>query len=171
MNDTLRSGVHEASRLTRAGRLTQATTLLQRVLHSGRDPYSGSGNEDAPPTIDLVPDTVEVTGPEPSLRRGQEFGAGARSGAETRVRDQPEALRRRRCGILFPPNAREASDDNLPFVVPGFFIDWPHRLECTRSLAETKEPGARPMCPGDLLGNHGQRPIALSLVFEPVLAH
>jgi hypothetical protein len=27
------------------------------------------------------------------------------------------------------------------------------------------------MCPGDLLGNHGQRPIALAVVFEPVLAH
>src|SRR5580704_9061045 len=26
------------------------------------------------------------------------------------------------------------------------------------------------MCPGDLLGDHGQRPIALALVFEPVLA-
>jgi poly(hydroxyalkanoate) depolymerase family esterase len=94
MNDTLQSGVREASRLTRAGRLTEATALLQRVLHSGRDPYSASGNEDAPPTIDLVPYTVEVTGPEPFLRSGQEFGAGARSGADTRVWDQPEALRR-----------------------------------------------------------------------------
>src|SRR6202035_4266192 len=37
--------------------------------------------------------------------------------------------------------------------------------------AETKEPGTRPMCPGDPLGNHGQRPIALALVFEPLLAH
>ena len=27
------------------------------------------------------------------------------------------------------------------------------------------------MCPGDPLGNHRQRPIALALVFEPVLAH
>jgi hypothetical protein len=27
------------------------------------------------------------------------------------------------------------------------------------------------MCPGDLLGNHGQRPIALALLFEPVIAH
>src|SRR5260370_916541 len=27
------------------------------------------------------------------------------------------------------------------------------------------------MCPGDPLGNHGQRPIALAVVFEPVLAH
>ncbi len=82
MNDRLQSGMREASRLTRAGRLTEATALLQRVLHSGRDPYSASGNEDMPPTIDLVPDTVEVTGPEPSLRSEQEFGAGARSRAE-----------------------------------------------------------------------------------------
>jgi hypothetical protein len=27
------------------------------------------------------------------------------------------------------------------------------------------------MCPGDLLGNHGQRAIALALVLEPVLLH
>ena len=27
------------------------------------------------------------------------------------------------------------------------------------------------MCPGDPLGDHGQRPIALAVVFEPVLAH
>ena len=27
------------------------------------------------------------------------------------------------------------------------------------------------MCPGDPFGNHGQRPIVLALVFEPVLAH
>src|ERR1700730_12043943 len=27
------------------------------------------------------------------------------------------------------------------------------------------------MCPGDPLSNHGQRPIPLALVFEPVLAH
>jgi len=26
------------------------------------------------------------------------------------------------------------------------------------------------MCPGDPLGNHGQRPIAPALVFEPILA-
>src|SRR6202047_2036064 len=45
------------------------------------------------------------------------------------------------------------------------------RLECTGSLAETKEPGTRPMCPGDPLGNHGQRAIAPAVVYEPVLAH
>src|SRR6202030_2001856 len=41
---------------------------------------------------------------------------------------------------------------------------------CTRPFGETKEPEARPMCPGDPLGNHGQRPIPLTVVFEPVLA-
>src|SRR3984893_7248503 len=56
-------------------------------------------------------------------------------------------------------------------AVLGFFIGWPRRLECTRSLAETKEPGTRPMCPGDPLGNHSERPIPLAIVFEPVLAH
>src|ERR687885_780475 len=95
MNDPLRSGMREASRLTRAGRLTEATALLQRVLHGGSDPYSAFGGEDVPLTIDLVPDAVEVTGPEPSLRSRQEFGSGARSGAETRVRAYlPDALRR-----------------------------------------------------------------------------
>src|ERR1700731_426321 len=53
-----------------------------------------------------------------------------------------------------------------------WFFHWgPPRLGCTRSFAHTKEPRARPMCPGDPLGNYGQRPIALALVFEPVLAH
>ena len=53
-----------------------------------------------------------------------------------------------------------------------WFFHWgPPRLGCTRSFAHTKEPRARPMCPGDPLGNYSQRPIALALVFEPVLAH
>src|ERR1700732_1119439 len=56
-------------------------------------------------------------------------------------------------------------------VVPGFFIGWPQRLECRRSLDQAKEPRARPVCPGNPLRNHGQGAIALALVFEPVLAH
>src|ERR1700731_451148 len=62
----------------------------------------------------------------------------------------------------------------VPFrriVVPGFFITSPWRLGWVRLFAQAKEPGTRPMCPGDPLGNHGQRPIALALVFEPVLAY
>src|ERR1700755_3132298 len=47
----------------------------------------------------------------------------------------------------------------------------PRRLGWTRSLAEAKETRARPMRPGDLIGDHRQRPIALAVVFEPVLVH
>src|SRR4029077_706188 len=32
-------------------------------------------------------------------------------------------------------------------------------------------PGTRPMCPGDLRGDHGQRAIAMAVIFEPVLAY
>lgn len=65
MNDRLHAGMREASRLTRAGRLIDATALLQRVLQSGRDPNAdAAGNGGVPPTIDLVPDTVEVTAAE-----------------------------------------------------------------------------------------------------------
>jgi poly(hydroxyalkanoate) depolymerase family esterase len=93
MNERLQSGMRGASRLIGAGRLTEATALLQRVLQSGRNPYSASSNHDVPRTIDLD-DTIEVTGPGPSLRSGQEFGAGARSGAETGVCAYlPEGLR------------------------------------------------------------------------------
>src|SRR5271170_6363026 len=47
----------------------------------------------------------------------------------------------------------------------------PRRLGCTRPAAHAKKPGTRPMCPGDLFGNHGQRAIALAVIFEPVLAN
>ena len=43
-------------------------------------------------------------------------------------------------------------------------------LGCPRSLVDAKEPGTRPMCPGDPLGDHAQRAIALAVIFEPVLA-
>ena len=67
MTDRLHAGMREASRLTRAGRLLDATALLQRVLQSGRDPDRAASNAGVPPTIDLVPDSVEVTAAE----RGQ----------------------------------------------------------------------------------------------------
>ena len=39
-----------------------------------------------------------------------------------------------------------------------------------RSFVEAKEPGTRPMGPGDLLGDHGQGAIMPAVIFEPVLA-
>src|SRR5947209_18649578 len=61
MNDRMHAGMREASRLTRVGRLIDATALLQRVLQSGRGPDPAASNTGVPPTVDLVPDTVEVT--------------------------------------------------------------------------------------------------------------
>src|SRR5262249_5792374 len=43
--------------------------------------------------------------------------------------------------------------------------------QSTRSLGQAKKPWARPMRPGNPLGNHGQRAITLPLIFEPVLAN
>jgi poly(hydroxyalkanoate) depolymerase family esterase len=70
MNDRLRAGVREASRLTRAGRLMDATALLQRVLQSGGDRTSFASDGYAPPTIELAPEAVEVTGSERSRPQG-----------------------------------------------------------------------------------------------------
>ena len=95
MNDRLGPGMREASRLTRAGRLTEATALLQRMLQRRGDSYSASGTGSVPPTIDLVAETVEMTDPGPSFRTGQEFDTGARNRAERAGRAYlPEALRR-----------------------------------------------------------------------------
>ncbi len=66
MNDRLHAGMREATRLTRAGRLMDATALLQRVLQSGRDRTSFASDGYVPPTIELTPDAVEVTGAVPS---------------------------------------------------------------------------------------------------------
>jgi poly(hydroxyalkanoate) depolymerase family esterase len=95
MNDALNPGIWEATRLTRAGRLTEATGLLQRMLHSRRAPYPAAGLGSGAPTIDLVPETVEIPDPRPSSHAAQNFGPGAGSRAKGAGRAYlPEALRR-----------------------------------------------------------------------------
>jgi poly(hydroxyalkanoate) depolymerase family esterase len=88
MNDALHADMLEATRLTRAGRLTEATALLQRALRSKPVPDTASGptREGARlPTgrdsriIDLIPETIELTTPQPSPRTGHASGTGASS--------------------------------------------------------------------------------------------
>ena len=95
MNDTLDPGMREASRLTRAGRLIEATVLLQRMLHRRRDLHPASSTGSVPRTIDLVAETVDVTDLVQSLRTGQEFDSGTRNRAERAGHSYlPEPLRR-----------------------------------------------------------------------------
>jgi poly(hydroxyalkanoate) depolymerase family esterase len=81
MNDG-HSDMLEATLLTRAGRLTDATALLQRVLRGRTARDTTSDNiwkaANAPPEwvphiIDVVAKTIEVANPRPSLRTGQAF--------------------------------------------------------------------------------------------------
>jgi poly(hydroxyalkanoate) depolymerase family esterase len=69
MNDR-HSDMLEATRLTRAGRLTEATALLRRVLRGKTARVWEAA--DTPPG--RVPHTIEVTNPRPSSRTGQTFG-------------------------------------------------------------------------------------------------
>src|ERR1700731_4233122 len=83
MNDR-HSDILEATRLTRAGQLTEATALLQRVLRgrTARDTTSdgiweaaNAPSEPIPHIIDVVAKTNEVANPRPSSRTGQAFGS------------------------------------------------------------------------------------------------
>jgi poly(hydroxyalkanoate) depolymerase family esterase len=107
MNDAPHSDMLEATSLTRAGRLTEATALLQRVLRRGTVPDIASGptgeTAHAPAgrgsrIIDLTPDAIELMDPQPSPPAGQASGTGAShrptSGAPGTARlHVPEALR------------------------------------------------------------------------------
>jgi poly(hydroxyalkanoate) depolymerase family esterase len=105
MNDSFRHSVIEATRLTRAGRLADATAFLQRGLRGDPKPDASNTIVDVPDepvdrvsaVIDIVPDKVELTAPQPSLRHLQTSetntsvpDAGARPAAWTHM---PKALR------------------------------------------------------------------------------
>jgi poly(hydroxyalkanoate) depolymerase family esterase len=107
MNDNLHRDMIEATRLTRAGRLREATAVLQRALPGGTAPgtqhRSRGDSADAPEgrgslIIDLIPETIEVTDPQPSSRTAQPPGSGRHheptgTAEETAWHHVPEALR------------------------------------------------------------------------------
>jgi poly(hydroxyalkanoate) depolymerase family esterase len=107
MTTMLPPGLLEANRLTREGRLTEATALLQRLFNNetaSAPPAGTAAGAAAPPTgprprvFDVDPGTGEATGPAPASppqgRRG--FAASLRPAtglAGTALPQMPEALR------------------------------------------------------------------------------
>src|ERR1051326_7153675 len=86
MTDTLlHPDMREATRLTRAGRLTEATALLQRLLR-GETSVPNEASEIAEDTIvgamaatpsrviDVAPDSVDMADPRPASRGQRTFG-------------------------------------------------------------------------------------------------
>jgi poly(hydroxyalkanoate) depolymerase family esterase len=86
MNDVLHADMLQATRLTRAGRLTEATTLLQRILRGGAVLGTGSapsGEAEYAPAgrgsriIELRPDTIQLTDRQPPPRTVHAPGTSA----------------------------------------------------------------------------------------------
>src|SRR3712207_4861609 len=86
MNHAQNPDMLEATRLTRAGRLTEAMALLQGVLGGAMPPNATSGTVDGaegaptvstPRVIDATAEMIEVTSPQPFSLAGQAFGPAA----------------------------------------------------------------------------------------------
>ena len=111
MNAALPPDMLEATRLTRAGRLTEATALLQRLFRGETTSDTASANASSPDTadqghgqrlpriIDVQPETGEPMDPGPAARRNGPRTANASawppaSGLDGHAMPQiPEALR------------------------------------------------------------------------------
>jgi poly(hydroxyalkanoate) depolymerase family esterase len=136
MHDGLRADMVEATRLTRAGRLTEATALLQRALGSGAAPDTApsptSEGADVPagrrsPVIDLTPEAIELTDSRPSPRAGQANDQAARSqpAGSTPQPHLPGALRGflDRVKTIHPGRGLGRLDERAPVhapeIVPG----------------------------------------------------
>jgi poly(hydroxyalkanoate) depolymerase family esterase len=103
MNDSLHRRILEATHLTRAGRLADATTLIQRALRGEPESSGAAAHAPAarvPPVIDLVPDKVELSDPQPSSPDAQRFEPDA---------GRPDA------------GAQAASWSHIPGALRGFF--------------------------------------------------
>src|SRR5438445_2753705 len=85
------------------------------------------------------------------------------------------ALRLQRIEFLLEPllgrfaGVDRTADGSVPPGCGCWLFHAASALGCTRSLVDAKEPGTRPMGPGNPLGDHGQRAIALAVIFELVL--
>jgi poly(hydroxyalkanoate) depolymerase family esterase len=136
MND---SDMLEATRLTRAGRLTEATALLQRMLRSGtprdtaREPSAEAADIPAGGVacmIDRTPEAVELTDSRPSPGAGPASGTGASSRPAgstpgTTHPHLPEALRGllARVKTMHPKAGTGGLDQSAPAHAPDVVPD------------------------------------------------
>src|SRR5688572_3754397 len=94
MKLTMDPDMIEATRLTREGRLSEATALLQRMLASGAEAdradatASGPPPTGAGPIIELTPEMIEVSAPRPFAPTAS-VEADARSGNESTTAREP----------------------------------------------------------------------------------
>jgi len=84
----------EATRLTRAGQLADATALLQRLLQGNTPPHTtfgttGTSAGSGAHTIDVVPETIEVTDLRPSSRTELAPGSAADSRSARKLEATP----------------------------------------------------------------------------------
>ena len=135
MNDILHADMLEATRLTRAGRLTEATALLQRVLRGGTVPDTGSapsGEAAHAPAgrgsriIDLRPDTIQLTDRQPPPRARHASGTSASGRPAGLTPERPSRPCPRRCAACSTGSVAEPgmgglarpSPTHTPDVVP-----------------------------------------------------
>jgi poly(hydroxyalkanoate) depolymerase family esterase len=91
MKSPMHPDMVEATRLTREGRLIEATALLQRMLQSGMEPdaradgtAAGSPPTGAAPIIELTPEVIEVSAPRPAPTEWAEANSdGSQPGDES----------------------------------------------------------------------------------------
>lgn len=162
MNVPLSNSMREATRLTREGRLTEASALLQRLLR-GESEAAASAPDTAglsavghPRILDMNPETGELLEPAPT--REKAFAAGWRTAAGRTPPAMPEALR----GLLdqaFPkgvpqggqgPMAGQASQMAEPVpegaeFVAGFVTDHGRRLDYKLYVPSTYQGRAVPL--------------------------
>lgn len=118
MTDTPQAGMAEATRLTRAGRLTEATALLQRLLHGGAAPPQPDRPESATPApqsglLHRLMDGLRgmVRGePEPTASTN-------RSGGQFVAASFTNAAGTRAYKLYIPAAAAAAGEQPLPLVV------------------------------------------------------
>ncbi|HJS88149.1 MAG TPA: PHB depolymerase family esterase [Acetobacteraceae bacterium] len=168
MKNILSSELLEATRLTNAGRLTEATAALQRMLSGQLAPASTNPQpRREPPTIDGVAEPAEAVGTKPAPQSGPAFGTGVgqrplgSSGRPTSP-PMPEALRSfldqaSHGGFQLPGGPAHRSPTATPVAVP----------EGARFLAASfsNPAGSRPYKLYVPSGYHGQ-PVPLIVMLH-----